>query len=58
MSIANDKVSKEVMGLVVEFLSPNKGKFNGTNKYFARAAAMHTTLGSRYGPMNMVFTDQ
>jgi hypothetical protein len=35
MSAANDKVSKEAMGLVVEFLSPNKGKFNGTINYFA-----------------------
>ena len=58
MSAANDKVSKEAMGLVVEFLSPNKGKFNGTNNYFAWAAAMHTTLGARYGPMARVFTDQ
>ena len=44
-------VSKEAMGLVVEFLSPNKDKFNGTNNYFTWAAAMHTTLGARYGPM-------
>ena len=33
MSAANDKVSKEAMGLVVEFLSPNKGKANGPNNY-------------------------
>jgi hypothetical protein len=58
MSVANDKVSKEAMGLVVVFLSLNKGKFNGTNNYFAWAAAMHTTLGARYGPMVRVFTDQ
>jgi hypothetical protein len=58
MSAANDKVSKEAMGLVVEFLSPNKGEFNGTNNYCAWAAAMHTTLGARYGPMARVFTDQ
>ncbi len=58
MSAANDKMSKEAMGLVVEFLSPNKGKLNGTNNYFAWAAAMHTTLGARYGPMARVFTDQ
>ena len=29
MSAANDKVSKEATGLVVEFLSPDKGKANG-----------------------------
>ena len=58
MSAANDKVSKEAMGLVVELLSPNKVKFNGTNNYVAWAAAMHTTLGARYGPMAKVFTDQ
>ena len=58
MSAAKDKVSKEAMGLVMVFLSPNKGKFNGTNNYFAWAAAMHTTLGARYGPMARVFTDQ
>ncbi len=29
MSVANDKVAKEAMGLVVDFLSPNKGKFYG-----------------------------
>ena len=58
MSAANDKVSKEAIGLVGEFLSPNKAKFNGTNNCFAWAAAMHTTLGARYGPMARVFTDQ
>ncbi len=31
MSGANDKVSMEAMGLVVEFLSTYKGMFNGTN---------------------------
>ncbi len=40
MSVVNDKVSKEAMSLVVEFLSPIKGNFNGTNNYFAWAAAM------------------
>jgi len=46
------------MGFVVEFLRFNKGKFNRTNNYFAWAAAMHTILGARYGPMARVVTDQ
>ena len=58
MSAANDKESKEATGLVVEFLSPNKGKANGPNNYLAWAGAMHTTMGARYGPMARVFTDQ
>ena len=58
MSAANDKVSKEAMGLVVEFLSPNKGKANGPNNYLAWAGAMHTTMGARHGPMARVFADQ
>ena len=58
MSTANDKESKEATGLVVEFLSPNKGKANGPNNYLAWAGAMHTTMGARYGPMARVFTDQ
>ena len=57
MSAANDKESKEATGLVVEFLSPNKGKANGPNNYLAWAGAMHTTMGARYGPMARVFTD-
>ncbi len=35
MSTANDKSSKEATGLVVEILSPNKGKANGPNNYLA-----------------------
>ncbi len=58
MSTDNDKVSKEVTGLVVEFLSPNKGRANGPNNYHARAGAMHTAMGARYDPMARVFTDQ
>ncbi len=58
MSAANDKVSKEATGLVVELLSPNKGKANGPNSYLAWAGAMHTTMGVRYGPMTRVFADQ
>ena len=58
MSAANDKVSKETTGLVVEFLSPNKGKANGPNNYLAWAGAMYTTIGARYGPMARVFADQ
>jgi hypothetical protein len=46
------------MGLVVEFLSPNKGKVNGPNNYLAWVAAMYTTMGARYGPMVRVFADQ
>ena len=38
MSAANDKESKEATGLVVEFLSPNKGKANGPNNYLAWGA--------------------
>ena len=49
MSVANDKVSKEATGLVVEFLIPDKGKANGPNNYLAWAGAMHTTMGARYG---------
>jgi hypothetical protein len=58
MSAANDKVSKEATGFVVEFLSPNKGKANGPNNYLAWAGAMHTNMGARYGPMARVLTDQ
>ncbi len=58
MSAANDKVSKEATGFVVEFLSPNKGKVNGPNNDLAWVGAMHTTMGARYGPMVRVFTDQ
>ena len=57
MSAANDKVSKDATALVMEFLSPNKGKANGPNNYLAWAGAMHTTLGALYGPMDRVFTD-
>jgi hypothetical protein len=58
MSAANDKVSKEATGLVVEFLSTNDGKANGPNNYLAWAGAMHTPMGARYGPMARVFNDQ
>jgi hypothetical protein len=58
MSAASDKVSKETMGLVVEILSPNKGKVNGPNNYLAWAAAMYTIMGARYGPMARVSADQ
>ena len=39
-------------------MSPNKGKANGPNSYLAWAGAMHTTMGARYGPSAMVFTDK
>ena len=58
MSAANDNVSKEATGLVVEFLNPNKGKANWPNNYLARAGAMNATMGARYSPMTRVFTDQ
>ncbi len=58
MSAANDKMSKEATGLVVKFLSPNKGKANGPNNYLVWAGAIHTTTGARYGPMARVFADQ
>ncbi len=58
MSAANDKASKEATGLVVEFLSPNKGKANGPNNCLAWAGAMHPTTGARYRPMVRVFNDQ
>ena len=58
MSAANDKVSKDSMGLVMEFLSPNTGKVNGPNNYLAWTGAMHTIMGARYGPMARVFADQ
>ncbi len=58
MSAADNKVSKDTMGLVVEFLSPNKDKVNEPNNYLAWAAALHTTMGARYGPMARVFAVQ
>ena len=58
MSAANDKAPKEATGLVVEFVSLNKGKANGPNINLAWAGAMHTTTGASYGPIGMVFTDQ
>ena len=58
MSAANDKVSKEAMGLVVEFLSPNKVKLNGANIYDVWATVMRTTLVARYDPMVRVLTGQ
>ncbi len=58
MSAANDKASKETTGLVVEFLSFNKGKANGPNNYLAWAGKKHTTMGARDGPMARVFNDQ
>ncbi len=58
MSAANENVSKDSMGLVMEFLSPNTGKVNGPNNYLAWTGAMHTIMGARYGPMARVFADQ
>ncbi len=58
MSGANDKASKEATGLVMEYLSPNKGKANVSINYLDWAGAMHTTMGARYGLMAMVFTGQ
>ena len=58
MSAANDKVSKEATGLVVEFLIPNTGKANRPNNYLAWVGAMHTPMGARYGPMAKVFINQ
>jgi hypothetical protein len=49
---------EEATGLVVEFLSFNKGKTKGPNNYLAWAGAMHTTMGARYGPMTVFFYDQ
>jgi hypothetical protein len=58
MSVANDEVAKEATGLVVEFLSSNKGKANEPNNCLAWVGAMHTTMGARYGPMARIFGDQ
>ena len=58
MSAAKGKVSKEATGLVVKFLSPNKGKANGPNNYLTWAGAMHIAMGVRYDPMARVFNDQ
>jgi hypothetical protein len=58
MSAATDKASKEATGLVVEFLSPSKGKASGLNNYLDWAGAIHSTMGARYGPMARVFNDQ
>jgi len=59
MSTANDKVLKEATGLVVKFLSPNKGKVNGPmNNYLAWVGVMYTTMAARYDPMARIFNDQ
>jgi hypothetical protein len=58
MSVANDKASKKAAGLVMEFLSPNKGKTNGPDNYLAWAGVTHTTMGAHYVPMARVFNDQ
>ncbi len=56
MSAANDKASMKATGLVMEFLSPNKGTANGPSSYLAWA--MHTTIGVHYGPMARVVNDK
>ncbi len=58
MSAANDKVSKEATGLVVEFLSPYKGNTNGPNNHLAWVGAIHTIMGKLHGSLARVFTDQ
>ncbi len=45
MSTADDAKSKEATSLVVEMLSPVKGKLIGRNNYTEWAPGMHTIMG-------------
>ena len=58
MSTANDAKSKGATSLVVELLSPVKGKHNGRNNYSEWAPGMQTIMGMQYGAMARVLLDQ
>ncbi len=59
MSAANDAKSRAgSTSLVVDLLSPVKGKHNGRNNYSEWAPGMQTVMGMHYGAMARVFLDQ
>jgi hypothetical protein len=58
MSTAIDAKSKEATSLVVEMLSPVKGKVNRRNNYSERAPGMQTIMGMQYGAMARVLLDR
>ncbi len=49
---------KGATSLVVELLSPIKGKHNGRNQYSKWAPGMQKIIGMQYGAMARVFKDQ
>ncbi len=58
MSTANEAKSKEATSLVVELLSPVKGRYSGRNNYPEWAAGMQTIMGMQYGAMARILIDQ